>query len=352
MKKMGKTSAKITSYFILGVIGILIFTIAVFIVLSWLVLKAGVEIRIEGISANEVLLLVAMGLASVAVGVSFSLGFSVFILKPARILVEGMEELSKGKYDKRVDLGKTRTTKQISEQFNTLASELENTQMLRSDFINSFSHEFKTPITSVKGLIELLKKKDLDEAKRKEYLDIIEEEISRLLDMSTKVLDLTKVESHSVLTDVEKFNLSEQIRACILLLSKKWDAKNLSLALDFDEYEIYANADLLKQVWLNLIDNAIKFSYVETELKIEIKIIDTQLCVAITNHGEIISDSDKTKIFNKFYQADGSHAREGNGIGLSIVQHIVALHGGVVNCESNENGTTFFVTLPTNTKND
>lgn len=346
MKKMGKTSAKITSYFILGVIGILIFTIAVFSVLSWFVLKAGVEINVEGLTANEVLLFVAMGLASVAVGVVISLGFSVFILRPARILVEGMEDLSKGNYAKRVHLGKTRTTEQISEQFNTLASELENTQMLRSDFINNFSHEFKTPINSVKGLLELLKKKDLDEKKRKEYLDIIEEEISRLLDMSTKVLDLTKVESHSVLTDVERFNLSEQIRACMLLLSKKWDAKNLSLSLDFDEYEVCANADLLKQVWLNLIDNAIKFSYPSCELRIEITPVDDQLCIAITNHGEIISAEDKTKIFNKFYQADGSHSREGNGIGLSIVQHIITLHEGSISCESDEHGTTFRVVIP------
>lgn len=353
MKRGEKTGAKITSYFILAVVGILLFTLAVFVVLSWFVVYAELEIPIENASANEVLLLVAMGFVSAVVGVILSLIFSHFILKPTRILVEGMDELSKGNYETRVNLGRFRTTKQLSDQFNTLAIELNNTQMLRSDFINNFSHEFKTPITSVKGLIELLKKKDLDEKKRNEYLEIIEEEISRLLEMSTKVLDLTKVESHSVLSDIEKYNLSEQIRACILLHSKKWSAKNLSLVLDFDEYEINANADLLKQVWVNLIDNAIKFSHENGELKIEINEIgEDEICVAITNRGETISEKDKGKIFNKFYQADGSHAREGNGIGLSIVQHIVTLHSGSVTFESANDITTFYVKLPRNQINE
>lgn len=350
MKKGEKVGAKITSYFILAIVGIMLFTVAVFAVLSWFVVYAGLEIPIEEASAPEVLLFLAMAFASTVVGVIVSLVFSHFVLKPTRLLVEGMDKLSKGNYDIRVNLGSSRTAKQISNQFNTLASELENTQMLRSDFINNFSHEFKTPITSVKGLIELLKKKDLDEKKRAEYLEIIEEEISRLLEMSTKVLDLTKVESHSVLSDIENYNLSEQIRACILLHSKKWDAKQLSLSLDFDEYEIGANVDLLKQVWVNLIDNAIKFSQPKSELKVEIIATDEEVCVAITNHGETIKESEKSKIFNKFYQVDGSHVREGNGIGLSIVQHIVSLHKGLVRLESANGITTFFVTLPRNLK--
>ena len=127
--------------------------------------------------------------------------------------------------------------------FNTLANELENTKMLREDFINSFSHEFKTPIASINGLIDLLKKDNLSKVKREEYLEIIEQEMKRLLSMTTNILLLSKVENQKMLIDIEDINISEQIRRCILLLNKKCEKKNLNLDLDFDEYYIKGNID-------------------------------------------------------------------------------------------------------------
>lgn len=122
------------------------------------------------------------------------------------------------------------------ESFNATASELAGTEMLRSDFINNFSHEFKTPIVSIAGFASFLRQGDLTRAEQLEYLDIIESESKRLADMATNVLNMTKVENQAILTDVSTFNLSEQLRTCVLLLERKWEKKNLEMNLDLEEY--------------------------------------------------------------------------------------------------------------------
>ena len=260
-----------------------------------------------------------------------------------------MTSLSNGDYSARIsDSGIVRVEPfhSLCEGFNTMAHELGNTEVLRSDFVNNFSHEFKTPIASINGLISLLKKDNLSKGKRREYLDVIEEETNRLLQMSSNVLYLSRFESEKVLKDVERFNLSEQIRNCILLLEKKWDRKNLSLTLDFDEIEIEANADMLRHVWMNLIDNAIKFSNDNEELRVEIKNPDGYITVRVEDTGVKMTDEIRSKIFNKFYQADTAHTKEGNGIGLSIVKHIVELHKGEIHAEADGEKTVFVVKLP------
>ena len=163
--------------------------------------------------------------ASVVVGTLVAGLVSTIPLKPLNKLISGMERLAKGDYEARLDLGEGRIGREISQSFNTLASELKNTEMLRSDFVNNFSHEFKTPIVSIRGFARLLQKGELPRETRDEYLGIIVEESSRLSEMATKVLDLAKVENQSILTGITSFNLSEQIRSCILLLERTWEGK-------------------------------------------------------------------------------------------------------------------------------
>ena len=227
-----------------------------------------------------------------------------------------------------------------------MASELKNTEMLRGDFVNNFSHEFKTPIVSIAGFAKLLRRGDLTEEQKEEYLAVIEEESLRLSDMATNVLNLTRVENQTILTDIVKFNLSEQIRSSILLLADKWEKKQLDFKVDFGEYRISANEELLKQVWINLLDNAIKFSPVGGVIEVNIKNRPDSLSVDIINSGEEIPAESISRIFQKFYQADSSHSGEGNGVGLAIVKKVVELHNGTVSAQSENNLTMFTVTLP------
>jgi signal transduction histidine kinase len=262
-----------------------------------------------------------------------------------------MNRLASGDFKTRLSygepLGNHPTVREITDSFNRMAEELEHTEMLRSDFVNNFSHEFKTPIVSIAGFTKLLKKGNLTEEEKAEYLDIIEEEALRLSAMATNVLNMTKVENQTILTDTNEYNLSEQIRSCVLLLEKRWTDKNIEFSLEFDEEEICANEELLKQVWLNLIDNAIKYSPEYGFITIRIRKDDEDWYrVTVGNSGAEIPEDKQKKIFEKFYQVDESHSSEGNGIGLAIVKRIIELHGGKVSVECAHGITTFLVKIP------
>ena len=160
--------------------------------------------------------------------------------------------------------------------------------MLRSDFINNFSHEFKTPIVSIAGFAKLLRRGNLTEEQRAEYLSVIEEESLRLSALANNVLSLTRVENQTILTDISEFNLSEQIRGAVLLLADKWTAKDLNIDLGFDECLVCANYELLKQVWINLLDNAVKFSPQNGTVTVEMTETDRSVTVTVTNSGRDI----------------------------------------------------------------
>ena len=287
-----------------------------------------------------------LAISSILVGTVVAIMVSKIPLNPINKLISGMNNLAAGNYDTRISFGKFRPAKDLEDSFNTLAEELQNTEMIRSDFVNNFSHEFKTPLVSIKGFARLLEKGNLPEEKQKRYLGIIVSESTRLADMATKVLDLTKVENQAILTDVEEFNLSEQLRESILILEKKWEAKQLCFDANFEEYDIVGNKEMLKQVWLNLLDNAIKLSEDNGVVSVRISKTPDNTVVSVSNVGEPIADSEKQRIFQKFYQSDTSHTSSGNGIGLAIVKRITELHRGTVtvNCSGGE--TTFSVLLP------
>lgn len=294
--------------------------------------------------------LLFIGVVSTVIGAVLTTVLSKITLGSVNNIINQMNRLASGDFKARLNLGKPisvhPTFVEITESFNKMAEELENTEMLRSDFVNNFSHEFKTPIVSISGFAKLLKKNNLTEAQRAEYLDIIEEESLRLSYMATNVLNLTKLENQSILTDISQFNLSEQIRSCVLLLENKWEKKKLELYIDFDEYMISANEEMLKQVWINLLENAIKFAPDYGVIGVDIKKQNNMLSVSVSNSGSEIPPESIGHIWNKFYQADKSRSSEGNGIGLAIVKRVVELHGGDVAVKSENLATVFTVTLP------
>ena len=275
---------------------------------------------------------------------------SRFSLRPVNKIINAMNRLASGDYSTRLTFkkatGKLPSAKEFAESFNTMAEELEHTEMLRSDFVNNFSHEFKTPIVSIAGFVKVLRRGNLTEEKTQEYLAVIEEESLRLSEMATNVLNLTNVENQNILTDVKTYNLSEQIRTCILMLERKWTKKNIELSLPGEEYYINANEELMKQVWINLIDNAIKFSQDYGLLEVQIRPVGQELHVSVSNFGEPIPEESMDKIWNKFYQADKSHTTKGNGVGLAVVKKIVDMHRGSAEGNCTGGKTTFTVILP------
>ncbi len=346
LKKKKKRSATLSLNFLFLVIifGIITVTLLITAAVGYLLMFLGV---ISGDVLNNFWVILFYVASSIVVGMLIASVVIKIPMNPIKTLIKGLNSLADGDYKARVNIGGMKGLKQLSESFNTLAAELENTEMLRSDFVNNFSHEFKTPIVSIRGFAKLLlKDSGMPEDRRNEYLEIICDESTRLADMATNVMNLTKLENQGILTDKSNFNVSEQLRACVLLLEKKWEEKKLSLDMEFDEYSIFANEELLKQVWINLIDNAIKFSPDGEEIKIAVTSDTKCITVAITNHGDEISEEEKSRIFNKFYQGEKSHSGDGAGIGLAVVKKIVDLHNGRIFLTSGNGLITFTVILP------
>lgn len=301
----------------------------------------------NGISAST--LVFTFACASLAVGVCVTLLLSRFLLKPVNHLLDIMNRLASGDFSARIRPSGYWTRHpgiaELADSFNKMAEELQGTEMLRSDFVNNFSHEFKTPIVSIAGFAKLLKHEQLT-PRQAEYVGIIEEESLRLSAMATNVLNMTKVENQNILTDVTTYNLSEQLRSCILLLSSKWEKKEIEFSVDFQEHDVTGSAELLKHVWINLIDNAVKFSSHGGMVEITITEERDWVEVAVTNTGIAIAPEKQRKIFQKFYQADESHSTQGSGVGLAIVKKVVELHRGSVSVRCADGLTTFCVRLP------
>ena len=345
-----KTSrSSLTILLSIFVFAILFTAIALTALGLWILTMAGVIVDINGeLLLGQVILF--MVLISLVIGFVITFFSSRIPLKPVNELINKMNRLAAGDFKTRLKFGNALSThpaaQELTTSFNTMAEELENTEMLRSDFINDFSHEFKTPIVSIMGFANLIESGNLTEEQRKQYARAIREESMRLSSMANNVLSLSKVENQTILTEISRFNVSEQLRSALLLFEEKWSSKNIELELSFDEYFIEANEELLKQIWINLIDNALKFVPREGRIELDVCEQDDEICVKISNTGSEIPLDKQDKIFNKFYQTDESHATRGNGIGLAIVKRIVDLHSGEINVASGEGVTTFTVVLP------
>lgn len=345
MKKKLSPTSRLNIVFVAGTAAILLVALAVASVLEYTFIHFNLISWGDPQNSGWYWIFVFAG-TSIIIGLILALLLGKIIFKPINTIVEGMTKLSEGDYSTRIDLGKYDGMKKLTNSFNSLAMELESTEMLHTDFVNDFSHEIKTPLVSLCGLISLMKSEKFPDEKRKQYLSVMEEEANRLTQMTSNALYLSKLETQGILTNKKKFNVSEQIRNSVLLLERKWSKKGVEPNIDLDEYIISANEDMLKQVWVNLIDNAIKFSDEGKEVKISAEKIADKLSVRIENFGPEIAENDRETIFNKFYQCDKSRSTEGYGIGLSIVKHIVTLHGGEIKVDCENGKTMFTVILP------
>lgn len=285
---------------------------------------------------------------SIVIGTSISAVASENILKPLNQLIKATKVVSTGDFSVRVqELSSRSEIADLLRNFNHMTEELGSIEMFRNDFINNFSHEFKTPIVSIRGFAKQLKNDNLEALKRKEYTDIIINESERLTNMSANILVLTKFENQRIITDQTEYELDEQIRNCIILLENQWSTKNIEINLNLETIKIYGNIEMLSHLWINLIENAIKNSKDNGNITIGCNETLDDIEFKISNDGNGMDDNTLKHIFDKFYQGDRSHTSPGNGLGLSIVKRIVELVRGEIAVESKINqGTTFTVKLP------
>ncbi len=297
---------------------------------------------------TPLVVIIVTAISCILIGTLLGAFVSKRILRPINELIKAMKKVAKGDFSPRIDVESAACEmEELLSSFNTMAEELSSIEMFRKDFINTFSHEFKTPIVSIRGFAKQLKNEELSPEERREYVDIIISESERLTNMSSNILLLTKFESQQIISDKSKFFLDEQIRKCILLLEKKWVGKNIAFNIDLVETEYYSNEEMLSHVWINLLENAIKFSPKDSEITVSCAKIRDDIEVRISDKGEGMDKDTMDRIFEKFYQGDSSRASDGNGLGLPLVKRIVELCGGFISVESEiGRGTDFYVYLP------
>ena len=293
--------------------------------------------------------LISSLIACTLIGTCAAAFFTKWVLLPLNEMIHATKRISKG--DFKVHIQETFHERSdfgiLQRSFNHMASELEGIEMFRNDFINNFSHEFKTPIVSIQGFAHQLKAGGLTPAEEAEYIRIIADESDRLAKMSTNILLLSKLENQAIVSDKSEFWLDEQLRTCLVLLEKQWGTKGIELNLELDEVKYYFNENMLSQVWLNLFGNAIKFTPQGGTISCSLSANSRTITVKICDSGIGMSEHTRRHIFDKFYQGDTSHTGDGNGIGLNIVSRILYLCGGTVSVESElDRGSTFTVTLP------
>mgnify|MGYP002626501997 CR=1 FL=1 len=272
---------------------------------------------------------------------------SRYYLGPISQMIQASERMAKGDFSVRVPLQGHGQMDRLALAFNRMAEQLNEIEMLRDDFISSVSHEFKTPIAAMQGFARQLQRTDLTDAQRAEYAAIIADECQRLAKLSSNILLLSNLQHPSEELAYVPFRLDEQLRACILLLEKQWSAKRLEMEADLQDAVCDLNADLLQEVWMNLLGNAIKFTPDGGRIAVRLCLHPQAAAVEIADTGIGMSPETQRHIFDKFYQGDKSHHREGNGLGLALVRRIVELNRGQVSVESRMGeGSVFRVELP------
>ena len=271
---------------------------------------------------------------------------SAMLYRRMEKLINGLDEVAKGNLDVELSLKYSGEYKAIYENFNRMVKELKNADEQQKQFMKDFSHEFKTPINSVKGMAEYLAVNELPKKEEKEYLNIMAKEAGRLSQLSQNTLLLSKLENMELIQKKEKYRLDSQIRNCAILQLPAFETKYISLEVNLPEIWYFGNEELLDEVWTNLLDNARKYSSEHTTVFINGRKIEEGIWIEVKDDGQGMDDDIVSHIFERYYQGDDSHETSGFGLGLSIVKRIVELSGGSIRVESRAGkGTSFFVYL-------
>ncbi|MDE6201664.1 MAG: HAMP domain-containing histidine kinase [Clostridiales bacterium] len=286
------------------------------------------------------------GLSMVFGLIVFFVLINTFFTKRIHKLSKTVTEVANGNYDITVNVKGYDELAVLADSINKMTAELKANVMLSKSFTRNVSHEFKTPISVIRGYAEAAQCSD-DKAGLEEYMNVIIAESDRLAALSSNVLELSRMDSTTIIAKDDKFSPAAQIRSALLSSQLKWTEKNITIEPELEEFVITSNENLLFRVWQNLISNAIKFTDNNGTIKIDLKKQGNTFVFVIEDNGLGIADEDKDKIFDPFFTGDKSHNKEGSGLGLPLVKSIVEKLGGRISFESERGkGTAFTVSLP------
>ena len=262
------------------------------------------------------------------------------ISKPILKINNAVRDIAAGNFGERVSVNSTDEIGQLASSFNFMADSLEKSEAQKMAFVSDVSHELRTPMTSISGFVEGILDGTIPYENQDKYLKIVLEESKRLSRMVNDMFEVSKMENSEYKLNISQFDINELIRICIIALENKISDKNLDLNIDISDDELIAigDRDCINRVILNILDNAIKFSYPNTALTISARLEKRKIYVSIGNFGSGIDSADLGNIFNRFYKTDKSRNKEksGAGLGLALVKNIITMHKQNVWVECND----------------
>ena len=315
-----------------------------------LVLSVSVQDTVDSLASMRESMLAVFALALVAVLLLVGL-ISRIVTRPVAELSAGIERMTRGDYQHRVHVPGHGEMAQLAAAFNQMSEQVHNLDEARNQFVSNASHELKTPLTTIKLLVESMMYEDgMDPALRREFLGDIDREIDRLSSVVGDLLTLVHIDSHKLKLRREMMLLSETVRESVKRLSPLAKRKKQELRVEIaDGCEMFADPGKLSQVCYNIIENAIKYTPEGGTIDVRLHRDARDAVLEISDTGIGIPEEDLPHVFDRFYRVDKARAREsgGTGLGLSIVQQIVRLHAGSVTVQSQPGkGTVFIVQLP------
>ena len=277
-----------------------------------------------------------------------------FFTKPMERLCGAAKKVAEGDFSVHIEPirtdGKKDEFEVLFDDFNTMVEELKSVEMLKTDFVSNVSHELKTPLAVIQNYSTMLQSEDLTAAERKEYSAKISEATKRMTDLVMNILQLSRLENQKITANKKPYVLSEQLCRCSLNFEQILDEKEINLETDFDE-SIILNSDeqLLDIVFNNLLSNALKFTDKGGAVSITAKQENDCAVISVADSGCGMAESEIKHIFEKFYQADTSHATKGNGLGLALTSRIINLLDGSIEVKSEiGKGSLFTVKIKLN----
>ena len=277
--------------------------------------------------------------------------FSRSISQTFRSFNKTAKEIAGGDFSSRIEPNAFSTeTVELANSLNYMAEELEKLEDLRKDFIANISHDFRSPLTSIRGYAQAIDDGTIPPERQGKYLKVIMDESDRLTKLTNDILLLTKMENEVLKPEREDFDLHETIRKILMQFEQKIIEKGINLTLLIEEKDIIVNADFnqINRIITNLLDNAIKFCSKDDEIIVETSIQGNKVIISVKDTGPGIPEEDIKHIWTRFHKADRSRGKDkkGVGLGLSIVREIIKAHGETIEVYSQlGKGTTFVFTL-------
>ena len=277
--------------------------------------------------------------------------FTWIVYIPIRKIAQGANEYASGNFEAKIDVHSNDEIGYLAASLNYMANELNTLEEDQRKFVSNVSHDFRSPLTSIKGYVEAMLDGTIPVEMQDKYLNIILFETERLNKLTKSLLELNKFGSHGVMLDITSFDINHTIRMTVQTFEGTCMEKHISFNLILSGETLFVSADFSKiqQVLYNLIDNALKFSHANSAITIETTEKNEKVFVSVKDTGIGIPKDSIKKIWDRFYKTDLSRGKDkkGTGLGLSIVKEIIQAHGENINCISTEGvGTEFIFTLP------